>query len=393
MDELLNLVPQRATPLMNEFFEKPFTADEVRTTLFQMAPSKAPGVDGFTAGFFQRHWDLLKVDIVPAVLDFLNGGELPVGMIDTSITLIPKVRYPQRISQYRPISLCSVLYKIASKCISNRVREFLGDIISEEQSAFIPTRLITDNVLIAYESVHAMRRRKKGKNHVCAVKLDMMKAYDRVEWHYLEAIMLKLGFSSSFIRLTMKCVTSVGFTVRVNGELLPYFTPTRGLRQGDPYSPYLFLLCAEGFTTLLKRLGGAQVDRGIRVSNNSPWINHLLFADDSLIFMNAKEDNAHKLNRVLRIYEDCSGQSVNREKSSIYFSPSTSDPVRQRLKVILGISVEAFNERYLGLPTATGRITSGTFEHLRERIGSQLQGGIERMISCAGREVRLKSVA
>lgn len=132
MDELLNLVPPKVTPLMNEHLDKPFTAQEIRAALFQMVPSKAPGVDGFIAGFFQRHWDLLKDDIVLAVLDFLNGGELPVGMNDTSITLIPKVRYPQRISQYRPISLCPVLYKIASKCITNRAREFLGEIVSEE---------------------------------------------------------------------------------------------------------------------------------------------------------------------------------------------------------------------------------------------------------------------
>src|SRR6266540_7483338 len=172
-----------------------------------MAPSKAPGVDGFTAGFFQRHWDILKDDVVQAVLDFLNGGILPVGMNDTSITLIPKVRHPQKISQYRPISLCPILYKIGAKCIANRLWVFLDDIIGQEQSAFVPRRLITDNVLIAYETVHAMRRKKNGKNYMATVKLDMMKAYDRVEWHYLEAIMLKLGFNDSLVRLVMKCVS------------------------------------------------------------------------------------------------------------------------------------------------------------------------------------------
>jgi hypothetical protein len=128
--------------------------------------------------------------------------------------------------------LCPILYKIAAKAITNRLRGCLDEIISEEQSAFVPGHLITDNVLVAYESVHSMRRRKKGKNFSCAVKLDMMKAYDRVEWHYLEAIMQKLGFSINILRLIMKCVTSVRFAVRVNGELLPFFhssgSPTGG---------------------------------------------------------------------------------------------------------------------------------------------------------------------
>jgi hypothetical protein len=141
--------------------------------------------------------------------------------------------------------------------------------------------------LNAAESVHAIRKRKKGRNHVSAVKLDMMKAYDRVEWHYLQAIMLKLGFSQDFVRLIMKCVTSVRFTVRANGHMLPMFIPSRRLRQGDPMSPFLFLLCGEGFTTLMNLFGGNYVDRGIRVSPRSPWINHLLFVDYSLIFMKA----------------------------------------------------------------------------------------------------------
>ena len=105
----------------------------------------------------------------------------------------------------------------------------MDDIISEEQSAFAPGRLITDNVLVAYESIHTMRRRKKGKHFSCAIKLDMMKAYDHVEWHYIEAILSRLGLSIIFIQLIMKCVTSVCFSLRVKGELLPYFIPTRGI--------------------------------------------------------------------------------------------------------------------------------------------------------------------
>jgi hypothetical protein len=121
-------------------------------------------------------------------------------------------------------------------------------------------------------------------------------------------------------------------------------------------------------------------------------VNHLLFADDSLIFLKAKEGSVRRLNDILRIYEDGSGQRVNREKSSVYFSPNTPLTDRQHVKNLLGIAVEAFTERYLGLPTAVGRITSGTFDHIGERIRSKLNGGSERMVSCAGREIFLKAV-
>ena len=123
----------------------------------------------------------------------------------------------------------------------------IDDVISEQQSVFATSRLITDNVIVAFESIHAMRKRRMGKNYCSAVKLDMMKAYDRVEWHFLEAILLKLGFSASWVCLIMKCVSSVRFVVKVNSELLPFFTPSKGLRQVDPVSLFLFLLCAEGF--------------------------------------------------------------------------------------------------------------------------------------------------
>lgn len=314
-----------------------------------------------------------------------------MGFNDTSITLIPKVKHPQQISQYRPIALCPVPYKIASKMVTNRLKVWMNVIVGEEQSAFVPGRNITDNVLVAFESVHTMRRRKKGKNYSCAVKLDMMKAYDRVEWHYLQAVMQRLGFSHNFIALIMKCVTLVRFSVKVNGELLPVFHPSRGLRQEDPASPFLFLLCAEGLISLLNNYGSF-IDRGVRASVRSPWINHLLFADDCLIFISAKGESGDRLNEILNIYAMCSGQSVNKDKSAVYFTPNTPEVRRQQMKQHLGIFVEAFSDMYLGLPTAVGRITSGTFEHICDRARSKMMGYSERDLACAGREILLKSV-
>lgn len=204
--------------------------------------------------------------------------------------------------------------------------------------------------------------------------------------------MIRLGICEKFVRLIMKCVSSVRFSVKVNDTLLPYFQPTKGLRQGDPMSPFLFLICAEGFTLLLNNFGGPNIENGKRVSVNSQWVKHLGFADDCIIFLAAQMQSAGGLNEILRIYSESSGQAVNKDKSYVFFNSNASAPVREAMKQEWGILTKAFTERYLGLPTAVGRITSGSFEHIGERSRSNMQGWAECYLACAGREIMLKSV-
>jgi hypothetical protein len=212
------------------------------------------------------------------------------------------------------------------------------------------------------------RIREKGKlAGLCAVKLDMHKAYDRVEWSFLKHMMIRLGFHEQWVELIMACVTSVSYSVRYNSQLTDGFIPTRGIRQGDPLSPYLFLLCAEGLSSVLlhaEEVGGIE---GVKVCRNAPSVSHLLFADDSLILLKADMNNAISLQQALDSYCAISGQLISVHKSSIYFSPNTNVDVKVDMCNTLNINTKAISDKYLGLPAMVGADRSDCFQHFVER--------------------------
>lgn len=205
--------------------------------------------------------------------------------------------------------------------------------------------------------------------------------------------MIKLGFHEDFVSLVMKCVTSVFFSIRINGALYENFRPSRGIRQGDLISPYLFLLCAEGFSSLLKSVGPVYLPRGVRVGINAPWISHLLFADDCIIFSEAPQRGAARIQSILDIYNRGSRQLVNKDKSAIFFSKNCLEQERLQVLHELNIETEALADRYLGLPTAVGRSKAEAFEFMPARIKGVICSWSGREASSAGREVLIKSMA
>ncbi|KAL5543298.1 hypothetical protein UlMin_011008 [Ulmus minor] len=390
-DRVLEGIERKVTPQQNEQMDQAFVAEDVRTAVFQMAPTKSPGADGMSAIFYQKFWPIIGEDITAACLSFVNGG-LSLGSInETIITLLPKVKNPTRITEFRPISLCNVIYKIISKMLANRLRRVMGSVISEEQSAFIPGRLITDNAIIGFESLHAIKRRKTKKNYL-ALKLDMAKAYDRVEWEFIQRMMTKLGFSGVWINKIMACISSVTYSFQFNGKRFGHLTPSRGLRQGDPLSPYLFLLCGEGLSSLLHRYEQNEVLQGLRCGMRGPTISHLLFADDSLFFLEAKLSACAAVKEILRFYEAASGQVVNLSKSAVCFGPNTPESDAAQMVALLGVPKVSCHEKYLGLPCFSGKNKQGLFSSIRDRVWNKLCGWKSKLLSAGGREVLSKAI-
>jgi hypothetical protein len=283
------------------------------------------------------------------------------------------------------------LYKIASKVLANRLKFILPSVVLENQSAFVPGRLITDNALIAFECLHTIQQ-QRAKRPFFALKVDMMKAYDRVEWNYLYGCLSRLGFSDAWISLVMRCVTSARYAVRVNGNLTEPVVPSRGIRQGDPISPYLFLLCMEGLSSLLHKQEVQGELQGLKNGRLGPAISHLLFADDSIFFARSDSHSVDALQRMLSLYCDGSGQKINLDKSTIFFGNSCQEEVKNEVKTKLGVQSELLQDYYLGMPTEVGRSPIMTFRYLYDRMWQRVNGLSDRPLSRKGNEIFLKAV-
>ncbi|GLU11903.1 hypothetical protein SLE2022_286210 [Rubroshorea leprosula] len=217
-----------------------------------------------------------------------------------------------------------------------------------------------------------------------AVKLDLSKAFGRVEWNFLEDTMRAMGFLEWWINCVMMCVRTVEYSVLVNGCPTKKFTPSRGTRQGDPLSPFLFLLCAEGLSALLSRAISRGDLKGLTLCRGCPWLSHLFFADDSLLFGEASVQEATKLLEILKECEGVSEQQINLDKSSIFFSSNTSNVVQQGVMQTLNISKVIADDKYLGLPLIIGRKKAICFDSIRERVWSKIKGWKTKLLSHAG---------
>lgn len=264
-----------------------------------------------------------------------------------------------------------MIYKIVVKVLVERMSGILDSCIGEAQGAFIPGRHISDNVLIAYEVLHSLKMRKKSQKSNFALKLDMSKAYNCVEWNFLARMMSNLGFHIDWITLFMRCICSVSYTVGINDEINDSFVPSRGLRQA--LSSYLFLLYVEGFFTLFRyaKSKGEMIDAPI--GRQRLVINNLFFVDDCILFGDATRLGACTIKSIISEYESVFGQKVNFDKSLIYFGIAVTESDRKLIIDLLKVRTASNLEKYLVLPIMVGRNKNRAFANYVDKFRKKME--------------------
>eukprot|EP00253_Pinus_taeda_P015727 PITA_15727 len=274
---------------------RPVTKEEVESVIKSMEKEKSPGPGGWTIELFLHFFELIGAEITDVVEESRKKGEVYSPFNATFIALIPKKEVPETYEDFRPISLCNSIYKIIAKVIAIRIKPILSRHISMEQFGFLNGRQIHEAIGVAHEVLHSVKQKnKKG----AILKIDLSKAYDQINWIYIRPLLTHLGFKTDFISWIMGCITNVSYAVLINGATTPFFKGQRGLRQGCPLSPLLFLLVAEGLSQLIQKAKREGKVKGLKVAINLN-ISHLLFVDDILVFTNGDSNEIKELKTFL----------------------------------------------------------------------------------------------
>ncbi|GKV09634.1 hypothetical protein SLEP1_g21105 [Rubroshorea leprosula] len=344
----------------NEMLVVDFTEKEIKEAVWSCGGGKSPGPDGFNFNFIKKMWDIIK-------------GEK---------------ENPQGLNDYRPISLIGCMYKILSKLLANRLRKVMGSIISENQTAFIGGRQIMDGIVITNEVIHDLKRRKKEG---LIFKADFEKAYDNVDWEFLDYMLSKLGFNLKWRSWMKECLSTASISVLVNGSPTEEFNAGKGLRQGDPLSPFLFLVVAEALSGLVWKAEEIGLLKGIQVGRGNLRLTHLQFADDTILFSEASEANAWAMKCVMKSFEMISGLKVNYDKSWLCGLNVDSERLED-MATIMNCSVSNIPFKYLGVPVGANTNRISTWAPVIECVKRRLNRWSGVSLSFGGRIVLLKAV-
>lgn len=285
LHRISDLTNFRCSDTLKNMLHANVTAADVKYEVFNLPRNKSPGPDGYTGEFYRKTWDIIGHDVTEAVLEFFRSGQLLKQWNCTVISLVPKRIGADSLTDFRPISLCNVVYKIISKILARRLQEVTPLMVSNTQSAFVKGRLLVENVLLATEMVQGFGNSNISKRG--PLKVDLRKAFDCVNWNFILQILETADFPPLFVNWISQCLTSTSFSINVNGELCGFFKGTRGLRQGDPMSPSLFVMAMEVYSNLLNS-GFDSGLIGFHPLGRNPKVTHLAFADDIIILFDGK---------------------------------------------------------------------------------------------------------
>ena len=368
---------------------KLFSMDEVKEVVRDCDSFKILGPDGVNFGFIKEFWLDLKDDLMRIVSEFHHNGKLAKGINTTFIVLIPKVDNPLRLNDFRLISFVGSLYKIIAKMLANRLRLVISSVVFKTQSAFIKNQQILDGILIANEVVDEARKLKK---ELMLFKVDFEKAYNSIDWGYLDSVMESMSFPVLWRKWIRECVGTAKASVLVNGSPTDEFHLHRGLRQGDPLSSFLFLIAAEGLHILMKVMADNHLFTGYSVGMVNPVVvSHLRFVDDTLLLGHKSWANVRALRGTLVIFKSMSGLKVNFNKS-LLVGINISDSWLNEAASVLGCKVGKVPFIYLGLPIGGNPQRLSFWDPIMHRIKSRLSGWNSWFLSFGGRLILLKSV-
>ncbi|KAK2385146.1 hypothetical protein QL285_072415 [Trifolium repens] len=381
----------RLSEAENDDLISPFSMEEIEEVVRCSDGNKSPGPDGFNFAFVKNFWNLLKGDIRILFDQFHGNSCLPKSFLSYFVTLIPKVCSPNSLSDFRPISLLGCLYKIIAKVLTKRLARVMDSIISPTQSAFIKGRNLVDGVLVVNEVVDWVKKQKKE----CIIfKVDFEKAYDSVDWSFLDYMLRRLGFCEKWIDWIRACVFAGNLSVLVNGSPTGEINIQRGLKQGDPLAPFLFLIVAEGFSGVMRKAVELGWFRGLSVGSDPVHpvhVSHLQYADDTICIGEATVENLWSLKAILRGFEMTSGLKVNFWKSGLCGLNVT--PIFMEMACnFLNCRLGTIPFKYLGLQIGANPKCVSTWDPLLEHLRKRLFSWRNKYISLGGRIVLINAV-
>jgi len=376
------------SPVEAESIEKGITMEEIRRAIWACGCEKAPGPDRYTFKFFKTFWNSLKDEIFEVVKQFEARGNFSRGCNASFITLAAKVKDPLSLNDYRPISLIGALYKIVAKILANRIKEVIGNCIDEVQTAFVKNRNILEGPLIVNELCSWS---KQLGRKILLFKADFNKAFDNVNWEYLDSIMEQLNFGAKWRRWIKGCLASAKASVLVNGCPTQEFPMSKGVRQGDPLSPFLFIIAMEGLNVMMKAATDKGVFDGVSISHPNLIVSHLFYADDALFMGDWSRKNISNLARILRLFHVVSGLQVNFNKSRVFGVGVDQGEVEQRAAP-LGCKPDVLPFFYLGVPVGEKMNKKSAWKPIVDKFNSKLSSWKAKNLTFGGRLTLVKAV-